>query len=492
MTDHWQKARRGLKRVQGVAPRVIRQCDIAGQDAMGALRFPGSRSAPALWARVRMSAWTTDTPTDEEASEADRMLAVCTQQMKLRPPNAVISVLARKPPQGEEVSATAREATTIPALDDLRKAAERMGAWVITRGLVGPAVDAVGRIMQGSSAPCIGVCPWVAVSDHQALATNSGKVHHYPVGANHTFLRSSAAAHEEALDSSHTHFLMLDLAGAAERRATGERGVELRGALHTRTRTRTRARIPFPVPALCVLVCTLVPAASPPHRCAPSSLAPYAFFSSSSAARIALESYLCEADLTGNGVATPLLVVVLGGDEHTLRCVRAYLRRRHPVVVLVDTGGAARDIHRYLSGKGLPTAAARGATYAGVAEALLPEIAELGQRTGFTQAPLLTFYRGDGIDAGVSVAPAEPATDGSMAAGALEMALLQGAINNCKTRTDQLRFTVSIAEPNLLTYLLEQVRTAACTREREGSHPLCLTSPPLPHILSLPLLLHPP
>ena len=90
------------------------------------------------------------------------------------------------------------------------------------------------------------------------------------------------------------------------------------------------------------------------------------------------------------------------------------------------------------------------------------------------------------------MAPAEPATDGSMAAGALEMALLQGAINNCKTRTDQLRFTVSIAEPNLLTYLLEQVRTAACTREREGSHPLCLTSPPLPHILSLPLLLHPP
>ena len=289
--SHWQTAQLKLKRVRALASpsplyaRTKRGKNEGDEPDMGALRFPGSRRPPALWARVPLSQWTSDQPTADEEQEQELMIRVCTEQMRIKSPNALISVLARPVPLPPSSSSSSSSATAadadpepsdvIPALDDLRKAAERMSAWVITRGLVGPAVVAVGRVMQGSSAPCIGVCPWVAVIDHEALGTKAGKVHHYPVGANYTFATASgrdalarggssfraagqrqgeaqqisdgaeASAAEEALDSSHTHFLMLDLDGAAKRRADGERGVELRGAPFTHPFNPYCIRVPM-------------------------------------------------------------------------------------------------------------------------------------------------------------------------------------------------------------------------------------------------------
>ena len=63
-------------------------------------------------------------------------------------------------------------------------------------------------------------------------------------------------------------------------------------------------------------------------------------------------------------------------------------------------------------------------------------IAKLGQRTGFNTTPLLTIFDHDTVR--------DDHLPGDSAASALEMALLHSAVNNCKTRIDQLRFTVMI------------------------------------------------
>ena len=306
---------------------------------MGAIRFPASRAAPSLWARVPMSAWNQSSTagcSESEAAERSSMLMVCTQMMKMKPPDAIISVLARPVPT-QHCSATAdaaqhtsassrRDASTVPSLEGLRRAAERMGAWVTTRGLRGRAVSAVGRAMRNSSCPCIGIAPWAAVLENTLLAHKAGKVHQYALGVSGTYASGSSLGararwhqatektirlnesvqlfrggtrqevtamlpeeemseldSQEPLDASHTHFLLLDTKDGFERRRAGERGIEL-------------------------------------------------------FARCALESYISNADANNNGIETPLLVLVIGGDQHTLQIVHEYLRGDHPIVVLAASG----------------------------------------------------------------------------------------------------------------------------------------------------------
>ena len=505
---------------------------------MGAIRFPASRATPSLWARVPMSTWhegSTAGCSGTNEGECSYMLTACTQMMKMKPPDAIISVLARPVPSrplssaAQPTSASIRSDTsTVPSLAGLRRAAERMGAWVTTRGLRGRAVSAVGLAMKNSSSPCIGVAPWAAVLDNALLAQKAGKVHQYAIGVSASYasatpsslharerwhraaeqttrlmegvkvlagiqaLEATATLPEEEmreleslepLDASHTHFLFLDTKDGGERRSAGERGIEL-------------------------------------------------------FARCALESYISNADANNDGIETPLLVLVIGGDEHTLQIVLEYLRGDHPIVVLAASGvapcarlpvaclqasharyrmlecipsssfaisaslpssrslrsekscsmnpaharlacgaqcirdaagfhllhaarlracagGSAEDICRYCQKGELPSPEERNAEYLSKATRLLPMIAKLGQRTGFNTTPLLTIFdhgadqdaAGGPSEGSITAAARDPASLGEQ----LEMVLLHSAVNNCKTRVDQLRFSVTTrGTPNAL------------------------------------------
>jgi hypothetical protein len=60
-----------------------------------------------------------------------------------------------------------------------------------------------------------------------------------------------------------------------------------------------------------------------------------------------LEQYISNADLNGDGIDTPVVTIVIGGDPKelwTLREVVVALEHHNPVVVLGGSGGTADDI----------------------------------------------------------------------------------------------------------------------------------------------------
>ena len=80
---------------------------------------------------------------------------------------------------------------------------------------------------------------------------------------------------------------------------------------------------------------------------------------------------------------------------------------------------------------------------------LLEEVAELGRKTGYNTTPQLTVFNWAAIDEDEYAAYEEPT------AHALEICLLEAATNNCKTRLDELLFSVRIGQPEILEHVLE-------------------------------------
>ena len=62
-----------------------------------------------------------------------------------------------------------------------------------------------------------------------------------------------------------------------------------------------------------------------------------------------IEQHISNHDMSGDGIETPVVTVVIGGDPKDMRTiehVHSALRFKNPVVVLAGSGGTADDICR--------------------------------------------------------------------------------------------------------------------------------------------------
>ena len=123
------------------------------------------------------------------------------------------------------------------------------------------------------------------------------------------------------------------------------------------------------------------------------------------ALRDRLEYYISSQDVSGDGIQTPKLLVVINGDVSTLEWVRGGLDDQDPatltavpVLVIAESGGAASDIWRYCSPESdtyleLPKVDSRhDEAYVAACARLLPEIEELGKQTGTNSTQQMNFY----------------------------------------------------------------------------------------------------
>lgn len=97
-----------------------------------------------------------------------------------------------------------------------------------------------------------------------------------------------------------------------------------------------------------------------------------------------------------------MVLIVVGGGAGTLKTVLSVLESSRPVVVLVNSGGAAHEIYEYVRDGRLPEMTlaeddkmyrARKAYCEETAPKMMPKVRDLGSRQqGIYNAPLLTFF----------------------------------------------------------------------------------------------------
>ena len=377
------------------------------QMSKGGLRFPGSRAKTALWAKLHNS-----TPADKAYELID-----C---FSLDPPSAIYSVIGHyTPDRAEAESANANVDAVAPFLRGLRTAAEKAGAWVTTRGLRSPTVALVGNAMLGSKQPCIGIAPWRSVFDRLEIERQrDDSVYTYPVGQVSYFkhrkqphsstsdvFRDDRDEDDELLEACHSHFIFIDCDAEHD-------GVDVGRDM-----------------------------------------------------RNAIQQHISNADLSGDGIETPCVAVVIGGDVKDLRTVEEVkyaLECHNPVVVLAGSGGTADDICRCsrggleyfrkqcnvvkeLSPGDYKDPMVRTEAYCQILE----KIQELGQETGWNQTPQLSVFNYGAVDE-EEISFAELPTP-----QALEHTLLSAATNDCKGRLAELLFAVRIGLPDILEHVIE-------------------------------------
>ena len=269
----------------------------------------------------------------------------------------------------------------------------------MTGGLENGVASLVGRSLQDTDSPTIGFCAHASVQGNEELVGGQSGVVHYS-GAEALSsspkcrrpLPSSAARDEAAaapLCRLHSHFLLVD-SGSAD----GQSGERL--------------------------------------------------------LRRQVERYLCEHDISGDGVKTPMVLLVINGDVESLeRAIEALETpsgepssgSARPVLVMADSGGAAEDIFNYSERQQLPDPERRSKEYCTQAALLLPRIVELGKVAGPNETlPLSFFSLREGEDVGHD-----------------DLALLlQRALQNDCSDRERVLLAVAWGEPLILRDLLEK------------------------------------
>ena len=384
-----------------------RPCDF------GSIRFPGSRRPlPSKYARIASSV----------SSDIGSLLPLLSETWNIKPPSSLISVLTREGTERIDPKTVMGNRQQLLFARGLREAAVKTNAWVITDGISDSVSALAGRALRDVDVPLLGITPWNSIADRAALEMRpNGQVHLYGTGgAGISYARRGAATgsmkgaqmqanmqaaepraaagggrvEEHMLEPNHTHFIMVDDG------SDGELGSE-RGF------------------------------------------------------RSAFEGFLCDNDVSGDEVRTPMVCLVINGDETTLqRVLNALDPRREgaarPVLVLVDSGGAAADIHTYCSdGEALVLPKAgpgRSAAYVEAAARLLPEIYRYGMHTGNNSTPQLAFW---------SAGAADSATED---AASFDLAVQSSLLNDCETLAEEIMLAVAWGDPTTLQAQLERAQ----------------------------------
>eukprot|EP00966_Prymnesium_polylepis_P024056 554021-Prymnesium_polylepis.1 len=244
----------------------------------GSIRFPGSRMAPARWARLPVVEGKAQVRPSkgpggsliEGREYAKAVMKLLLKTWELKPPSAVISVLGPwhvSTPDPENV--LIRKPDLQPTVKRmLRDIALKINAWVLTRGLFdgdgANVISLVGKAMEETEGrvPCIGLVPWSVLAEQKALADKEGE----------TFIsqKTKESKRGAVLAPSHSHYLLID----------------------DGTKNPASAKV----------------------------------------VRTALREYISNNDVSGDGIETPVLSIVINGDQETLQMALSALQDdRSPV-----------------------------------------------------------------------------------------------------------------------------------------------------------------
>lgn len=195
--------------------------------------------------------------------------------------------------------------------------------------------------------------------------------------------------------------------------------------------------------------------------------------------RARLERRISSFDLSGDGVRTPQVILVIGGDADTFETVARALDESDPatgtgvpVLVIKETAGAALDIYNYVYGTAkaptswpppnqdddpstrrlLPDASSVDPAYISKAKQWLPKILKHGNRTGGNTTRQLAFYRID-----------DTAGDAMDLATTIQKAML----NDCPDARQEALLAVKWGEPSILKGKLEEMGFAATQRGQD-------------------------
>ena len=359
----------------------------------GSIRFPGSRRPmPSKYARVASSTDHIELamhPGVVADGPRPKLLELLIDTWGLNAPCAVISVLGRSGAVRDPMDPTNVFKDTKEQLifaRGLADAAATTNAWVVTDGLYGGVASMCGRALRESNVPLLGVTPWQCIAKHSEIAQqpNSSVYLYEETPSSETPVRDG----QHMLERNHTHFLFVDDGEAAQ----------------------LGSELPL---------------------------------------REAMELYLSKNDVSHDFVRTPTVFLVIGGDESTLLTVVDALKSTgsksgsaESVLVLSDSGGAAHDIHVYCKGGALtlPTVGdCRSAAYVEAAAKLLPEVLRLGNMTGRTPTPQLTFFSAESADT-------------------FDLAVQQAVLKDCQTSLEEIMLSVAWGDPITLQAQLEKAQ----------------------------------
>jgi len=321
----------------------------------------------------------------------------------LPPPSALISVT------GGAGSLLMTDKQKLVFRRSLLSAAKITNAWIMTGGTNAGVMNMVGRMLQESSVevPCIGVAAWGIVAEKEKMEKlDNGRVHDYG-GTTELGKKTPKEQHRVALDPNHTHFVLVDNGREGEAAFGSE--IDLRSALET-------------------CICT-------------SSFG---------------------KDEDNNPLpCPPMVLLVVGGGPNTLDTVKATLNQSRPVVVFVDSGGAAKHMRDWYDNTDLQTKKAPGAktneqliasfkltlpmpnnwTETSYMETLI-EIDNLGrQKRGAMKMPQLTFFS---------------TSDDVSSGNDLDMRILTSLLSDIETTMNGVKLAVSWGEPAIIRTQLDE------------------------------------
>ena len=230
-------------------------------------------------------------------------------------------------------------------LDDVFRVAEASNAWIITQGLDVGVASLVGkardRLRDVAHAPDFGISDWNNIEHHdQLLRTTKGEGKRANPGAKRAYNagKPDASTNTEPLEPHHRYFIFLG-SGSSEDEDAQPNSKTTQAALHAWGQAATTIETDL--------------------------------------------AGIMRTDIAGNATRQPRVVLVFGGDEHTLDELIAFLtptegvdRRtttlesnRGVIVLACDTGGLAAALHEYSTIKECP----EGATYSGTPWAALKD-----------------------------------------------------------------------------------------------------------------------
>jgi hypothetical protein len=163
-----------------------------------------------------------------------------------------------------------------------------------------------------------------------------------------------------------------------------------------------------------------------------------------------LEFFISSQDVSDDGIQTPKLLLVVGGDASTLRWVHSGLDADDPatltsvpVLVVADSGGAAKDIYNYCcpdSGQFQKMPTVGDAAYLEACKTLLPEIEAMGKLTGQNTTPQMSFFKVD----------SDPDAEND-----LTLAIKEALQNDCPEINQEAMLAVAWGDAVILQRLLE-------------------------------------
>ena len=195
----------------------------------------------------------------------------------------------------------------------LHSAAQSVSAWLTTAGVDCAISDLLGET--NFTSPLIGICDALRVRGHSMLRASRGRTIRYRA-------RTASKADEGShLNAGHTHFILVDRAEDVTVARQATHGEEARAARKEEAEAAEAAE-----------------EAGEAEEGAGVRRGGCAV-----AFRVALEASLSATK------RVPLVQLVVQGGPATLRSVLAMARRLHPIVLVVDSGGAAGAIAEYVT-----------------------------------------------------------------------------------------------------------------------------------------------